>query len=177
MTAAPPTMADHALAPACDALYRACIWTAGVAITLMSLIVPVGVVMRYVFGVGAQWPEPIAILLMVVFTFIGAAAAYRAGGHIAVTMLTDRLPAAARRGLERVVDGLMVALCAFVAWYGTKLCLETMGQSIAELPWLPVGLTYAAIPLGAVATLVFVVERMAFGPQGGRPVVRIGEAH
>ena len=57
----------------------------------MSLIVPWGVFTRYVLGTGSQWPEPIAILLMLVFTFIGAAAAYRAGAHIAVTMLTDRL--------------------------------------------------------------------------------------
>ena len=61
----------------------------------MSIIIPIGVFMRYVLGFGAQWPEPIAILLMVVFTFVGAAAAYRAGGHIAVAMFTDLL--AARR--------------------------------------------------------------------------------
>ena len=76
---------------ALDGLYLACIWTAGLSILAMSLIIPAGVFARYVFGVGAQWPEPIAILLMVVFTFIGAAAAYRAGAHIAVAMLTDRL--------------------------------------------------------------------------------------
>jgi TRAP-type C4-dicarboxylate transport system permease small subunit len=29
---------------------------------------------------------------MVTFTFIGAAVSYRAGSHIAVNMLTDRLP-------------------------------------------------------------------------------------
>ena len=46
----------------------------------MSLIIPVGVFTRYVLGIGSQWPEPIAILLMVMFTFVGAAAAYRAGG-------------------------------------------------------------------------------------------------
>jgi hypothetical protein len=61
------------------------------------------VVTRYVLGTGSQWPEPIAILLMVVFTFIGAAAAYRAGGHIAVAMLTDRLPAAAQALLGKLV--------------------------------------------------------------------------
>jgi TRAP-type C4-dicarboxylate transport system permease small subunit len=159
-----------------DTLYRACIWTAGIAIAAMSLIVPVGVVMRYVFGVGAQWPEPIAILLMVVFTFIGAAAAYRAGGHIAVAMLTDRLPAPAARALAFAVDALMLVVCAFVAWYGTRLCLSTMQQSIAELPWLPVGVTYLAIPLGAAATLVFVLERMVWGSQARRDFVRIGEA-
>ena len=170
-------MHDHPLARPLDAVYLACIWAAGIAIALMSVIVPVGVVMRYVFGVGAQWPEPIAILLMMVFTFIGAAAAYRAGGHIAVTMLTDRVAPPAQRVLRHAVDGLMLVVCVFVLWYGTRLSRETMGQSIAELPWLPVGVTYLAIPLGALATLLFVLERMIWGPQAQRAVVRIGEAH
>jgi TRAP-type C4-dicarboxylate transport system permease small subunit len=166
----------HPFAGALDALYLACIWSAGAAIVAMSLIVPVGVFMRYVLGFGAQWPEPIAILLMMVFTFVGAAAAYRAGGHIAVTMLTDRLPPHVQRPLEIAVDLLMLLVCGFVVWYGAALCRETMGQSIAELPWLPVGITYLAIPLGAAATLVFVLERMAFGPQTQRAVVLFSDA-
>lgn len=170
-------MTDHPLAGLLDRVYLACIWAAGLSIALMSIIIPIGVFMRYVLGFGAQWPEPIAILLMMVFTFIGAAAAYRAGAHIAVAMLTDALPAPARHVLARAVDLLMLGVCGFVVWYGTRLCAATMGQSIAELPWLPVGVTYAAIPIGAAATLLFVLERMAFGSQARRPVVRIGEAH
>lgn len=162
---------------ALDRVYLACIWSAGIAIALMSVIVPVGVVMRYGFGVGAQWPEPIAILLMMVFTFIGAAAAYRAGAHIAVTMLTDRLPAAAQKLLALLVHGLMLLICGFVAWYGTRLSLETLGQSVAELPWLPVGLTYAPIPLGALATGLFVIEHLLTGSQAARPVVAYEEHH
>lgn len=168
---------DHPLAGPLDALYRGCIWLAGIAITLMSIIVPVGVVLRYVFGFGAQWPEPIAILLMMVFTFIGAAAAYRAGGHIAVGMLVDRLPARLQGAGARLVDILMAVVCLFVAVYGARLCAETMGQSVAELPWLPVGVTYLSIPLGAAATLAFVIERALWGPQKHRPVVAFGEAH
>lgn len=158
-----------------DHLYRLCIWTAGVAIVAMSLIVPVGVFMRYVLGVGARWPEPIAILLMVVFSFVGAAAAYRAGGHIAVTMLTDALPGAARQVAQRLADALMLAVCSFVTWYGARLCIDTMGQSIAELPWMPVGVTYLAIPVGALFTLLFVIERMVLGSQHEREIVRFGD--
>jgi TRAP-type C4-dicarboxylate transport system permease small subunit len=168
---------DHRSAGALDALYRACIWIAGIAIVLMSIVVPVGVVLRYVFGFGAQWPEPIAILLMMLFTFIGAAAAYRAGGHIAVTMLVDVLPRGVQRSLAWLVHGLMLAVCGFVVIYGAQLCFSTMGQSIAELPWLPVGVTYLAIPIGALATAVFVVEHLMFGEQKRRPVVAFGEAH
>ena len=166
----------HALAGVLDGLYLACIWLAGVAIFLMSLIIPVGVFMRYVMGFGAQWPEPIAILLMMVFTFVGAAAAYRAGAHIAVTMLVDRLPVAAQAWLARGVHLLMLLVCGFVVIYGSRLCLETMGQSIAELPWLPVGVTYLAIPAGALATAIFVLEHLLAGSQKHRAVVAFGEA-
>ena len=164
------------LVAALDVLYLSCIWTAGIAIALMSVIIPIGVVMRYGFGVGAQWPEPIAILLMMLFTFIGAAAAYRAGAHIAVTMLVDRLPAALQVWLERGIHALMLLVCGFVVVYGSRLALETMGQSVAELPWLPVGVTYLAIPLGSLATAIFVLEHLLAGSQKHRAVVAFGEA-
>lgn len=159
-----------------DRVYLASIWLAGSAIFLMSLIIPWGVFTRYVLGTGSQWPEPIAILLMMVFTFVGAAAAYRAGAHIAVTMLTDALPRAAQALAALLVDALMLLVCAFVAWYGARLCIETMGQSVAELPALPVGVTYLALPAGGVITLLFVIERRLFGPQHARRVVRYAEA-
>lgn len=158
-----------------DRLYLAAIWVAGAAIVAMSLVVPWGVFTRYVLGTGSQWPEPIAIMLMVLFTFIGGAAAYRAGAHIAVTMLTDALPPALQRAAAVLVDALMAAASVFVAWYGTRLCLDTMGQSIAELPWMPVGVTYAPLPIGSLVTLLFVIERRVWGPQDARRVVRFDE--
>lgn len=154
-----------------DILYSVCIWTAGLSILAMSLIIPVGVFARYVLGEGAQWPEPIAILLMVVFTFIGAAAAYRAGAHIAVGMLTDRLAPRLRWVFAKIVDLLMIAISLFMVFYGGKLCLETMNQSLPALPWLPVGWTYMPVPVGGLFTLVFVLEKMIFGDQHQRAVV------
>ena len=154
-----------------DVLYLACIWIAGVSIFGMSLIIPMGVFARYILGFGAQWPEPIAILLMVTFTFIGAAAAYRAGAHIAVAMMTDRLPPALQTTCRWLVDVLMLCISVFMIVYGGKLCMETMGQSLADLPWVPVGISYLPVPLGGLFTLVFVLERIAFGGQHGRAVV------
>ncbi|MGE3346522.1 MAG: TRAP transporter small permease [Ramlibacter sp.] len=156
-----------------DQLYLACIWIAGLSILLMSLIIPVGVFARYVLGFGAQWPEPIAILLMVCFTFFGAAAAYRAGAHIAVAMLTDRMPPALQGVCRLAVSLLMVVISLFMIYYGGKLSLETMGQTLADLPWLPVGVTYSPVPLGGLFTLIFVVETMLFGTQVHRAVVCI----
>lgn len=155
-----------------DTLYVSCIWLAGAAIVVMSVIIPWGVFTRYVLGTGSQWPEPVAILLMMVFTFVGAAAAYRANGHIAVGLLVDILPAPLRALAAALVDLLMLVVCGFVVWFGARLMIGTMGQTISELPWLPVGVTYAALPLGSFFTLLFVIERRWVGPQHERRLMR-----
>jgi TRAP-type C4-dicarboxylate transport system permease small subunit len=154
-----------------DALYLLCIWVSGLAIVVMSLIIPWGIFTRYVLGSGSQWPEPIAILLMVMFTFFGAAAGYRAGAHIAVNMITERLPEGLQKMLAKLVTLLMGLVAAFMAWYGIKLCMELWGQSISELPWMPVGFTYLPVPVGGLITLLFVIEYLLCGSQAKRAVV------
>lgn len=154
-----------------DALYRACIWLAGFSLVVMTVIIPWGVYTRYVLGTGSQWPEPLAILMMVMFTFAAAAACYRAEAHIAVRMLTDRLPAAVQPLVSRLVDVIMAALCLFMAIWGFELCAVTWHQVIAEFPWLSVGITYLPLPVGGVITLFFILERFIAGSQAGRPVV------
>ncbi|MEO6291476.1 MAG: TRAP transporter small permease [Burkholderiaceae bacterium] len=154
-----------------DALYLACIWISGASIFVMSLIIPWGIFTRYVLGTGSQWPEPISILLMVVFTFFGAAAAYRANSHIAVAMVTDRLPVGLKRPMASLVDVLMVVISVFMVIYGFKLCAETWGQNVGEIPWMPVGVTYLPVPLGGLITLIFILEDMLFGAQNHRDVV------
>lgn len=158
-----------------DTLYRACILVPGLSILSMSLIIPWGIFARYVLGTGASWPEPVAILLMVVFTFVGAAASYRAGAHMAVAMITDRLPPLQRRLVALLVQVLMVLVCLFMTGYGTQLCITTWNQFLASLPSVRVGMTYAPIPIGGVLTLVFVLEKLLLGDQSHRKVVRFDQ--
>ncbi len=154
-----------------DIVYLACIWISGASIFIMSLIIPWGIFTRYVLGTGSQWPEPISILLMVVFTFFGAAAAYRAGSHIAVAMVTDRLPAGLKRPLAGVVHLVMLVVAVFMTVYGAKLCEGTWGQTIGEIPWMPVGASYLPVPLGGLITAIFILEHMMLGSQATRDVV------
>jgi TRAP-type C4-dicarboxylate transport system permease small subunit len=154
-----------------DALYLACIWIGGFALVVMTAIIPWGVYARYVLGTGSQWPEPLAILMMVVFTFFAAAACYRAEAHIAVRMLTDRLPPRLQPAAARLVDLLLAGLCLFMVIWGFQLCVVTWHQVIAEFPFLSVGITYLPLPVGGLLTLAFIVERLVTGSQAARPVV------
>lgn len=155
-----------------DALYRACIWVAGLSILTMTLIIPWGIFARYVLGTGSSWPEPVSILLMVLFTFIGAAASYRAGAHMAVAMVTDRMPEPTRRLVAVLTQLLMVGVCLFMTWYGFQLCATTWNQYMASLPSMRVGMSYAPIPVGGLLTLIFVLEKLLLGDQSQRRVVR-----
>lgn len=161
---------------AMDKVYWLCIWIAGLAMTVMTLVIPVQVVARKWFDSGLSWPEPAALVCMIVFTFIGSAAAYRAGSHIAVTMLTDRLPENAQAVAARIVDILMALIALFVIFYGGDRVLFFMEtkQSLPDFPSLQVYWTYLPLPIGSLATLLFVIEAVLFGRQNHRPIVMIG---
>jgi TRAP-type C4-dicarboxylate transport system permease small subunit len=144
-------------------LYWVCVWIAGLAIAGMTIAIPWGVYTRYVLNSASSWPEPLAVLLMVLFTFFGAAACYRANAHIAVALFKDLLPPPGRRVLAVLVDLLMVLLALFMVIWGFQLADETRNQTIAEFPWLSVGITYLPLPLGSIATILFIIEHLWCG--------------
>ena len=48
-----------------DLLHRLCLWICGLCLMVITLIIPWGVYTRYVLGYGSSWPEPMAVLLMI----------------------------------------------------------------------------------------------------------------
>ncbi len=149
---------------AMDGLYLFCVVVSGVSLVLISAVIPWGVYTRYVLNSAASWPEPMAILLTIVLTFFGAAACYRAGTHMRVTIVIDLLFQTRRRAGEVLSEVLVALISLFMVVWGAALCETTWHQSIAEFPALSVGLTYLPIPIGGVFTLLFVIERLALGP-------------
>ena len=152
-----------AYAAAMERLYLACIVVSATALVAITLVIPYGVFMRYVMNSASSWPEPFSVLAMVLFSFVGGAAAYRANAHICVQMLTDAVPRPARRALLLLADLAMVATALFMMIYGTQLVRATWGQTIAEFPTLSVGITYLPIPVGGLFTLLFIIERLWLG--------------
>ncbi len=155
-----------------NALYHLCVVVSGSALVLISAVIPWGVFTRYVLNSAASWPEPMAILLTIVLTFIGAAACYRADTHMRVSILVRALSRPWRRLIEPIAEALTALLSLFMMIWGARLVAATWHQSIAEFPALSVGVTYLPIPIGGAITLLFVAERVLIG----RPPPR-GELH
>lgn len=143
-----------------DALNRACVFVAGVCLVVITVIIPYGVFCRYVLNSAASWPEPMAVLLMIVLSFLSAVVCYREYLHIGVGLLPNALSGRSKRLLGWVIELCMLATNVFMLWYGIKLIQVTWYQSIAEFPLLSVGVAYLPIPIGGALTLLFVIERL-----------------
>ena len=129
----------------------------------ITLIIPSGVFMRYVMNDPLQWPEPAAVIMMVFFSFIGGAAVFRANQQIAVEALMRAVNAPSRIAMQWGVHACMLSIAAFMIVYGAHLCWLTRGNTIAEFPWLSVGIVYLPIPLGGLLTLLFLLEKIWLG--------------
>ena len=153
-------------AKAMDALYLLCMIIAGISLMVMTIIIPVGVYFRYMLNSALAWPEPLCVLLVVLFTFTAAAACYRAGVHISVGLVTDAMPPTARKTVLLVADGFLAIISTFMVIWGLQLVETTSHQVIAEFPFLSVGFTYLPIPVGGALTLLFIIERLWIGRPG-----------
>ena len=131
-------------------------------LAVMAVAVFINVVLRYGFGSGVAASEELSRLLFVWMVFIGAAAAYPAGEHMAFTSLAGLL---AKRPwafgvLTAVIRLLVIAASAMLAWgawqqvvVGMDSHSVVLGYPVALLP-LPALLCAVAIGVMALVELV-----------------------
>ena len=131
---------------------------------VMAVSVFVNVVLRYGFGSGVAASEELSRLLFVWMVFIGAAAAYPAGEHMAFTSLAGLV---ARRPvafgvLTAVIRLLVIAACAMLAWGAWQQVVVGMDSHSVVLGYsaalLPLPALLCAVAIGAMA-LVELIQR------------------
>lgn len=162
----------NAFERAVDAIARAAGAVAAVSVLLMMLIVGYGVVLRYGFGQPQVWTDELVAYLVVLAVMLAAAEVLRRGEHISIDLLTERLGARARRGIDIAGMIAVIALSAVlvVSGYDMAAFSQSMGirstGHLATPEWIP----QAALPLGygllALAALSRLLRLLA-GRDGG----------
>ena len=142
-----------------DEIHRACLFVAGACLVIIVITIPYGVFCRYVLNSAASWPEPLAVLLMIVMSFLSAVVCYREHLHIGVGVLPAFLNEPAKSVLGWFLEICMLTTNLFMVNWGIKLVQTTWYQSIAEFPIVTAGMTYLPIPIGGALTVLFVIER------------------
>ena len=139
-------------------------------LAFMTLITFVQVVLRYVFNSGLVWSLEATTYSFAWLLLIGISYGVRVKAHIAVDIVTNRLP----KNTQRVFALLATALCLLYAglmFYGSFVLIDRMymlgnfARDIALPKWLltgimPVGFALLAFRFFQVGLLIFKGENI-----------------
>ncbi len=116
-----------------------------------------GVVSRYIFAASLTWTGEAGQWLFIYLIFLGVPLAHRRRLHVAIGGFETRLPPAARK-LHQVLVDAAVAYTTLVLMGGAQELLDLIGGKSTALA-LPAWLQYAGIPASCLAGLIYLALR------------------
>jgi TRAP-type C4-dicarboxylate transport system permease small subunit len=119
----------------------------------MFAIAIVNALLRYLLASPLIWAEELSRYFMILGTLVGVALAYRAGQHVAITLLADAVPGKALALFRVACHVIVLATCALLIHAGW-VQVVFLGAIAAPSSGLAMGWIYAAIPLGAAMTAI-----------------------
>ena len=138
-------------------------WIVGAATLAMlasSVVLTLGVLLRYFFKVPTDWQDETAVFLIVGSIFMCSAFVQSYRRHVGIEVLASILPAGVNRGRLLVVDLCSLGFCAFFSWKSWTLLLEaihegqTTASSFGPPLWIPYGLMAVGMTLLSLQILL-----------------------
>ena len=121
------------------------VWT----LALMTILIFIQVVMRYVFSNSLSWSEEMDRYLFLWCSWIGASYAVKERSHFRVEMFANLIKGRGRKYYELMVLIIWFIFSVLMTWYGTQLLLfiHETGQISSGME-IPMTLPYASVPAG-----------------------------
>jgi TRAP-type C4-dicarboxylate transport system permease small subunit len=140
-------------------LSRLALWVAAAGMIVMTAMVAWQVFARYILNASPSWTEPLSILVMSWFIFLGAAVGVRENFHMGFDVLIHFVPGAGP--VMRAISDLAVLVFGVgMVVYGGQLTIDTWTAIIPVLH-LPGGFAYMPIVAGGLLMALFALERLA----------------
>jgi TRAP-type C4-dicarboxylate transport system permease small subunit len=137
----------------CDLLRWAAMVLLVVCGAVMSIIVMLQIIFRFVIFIPLPWSEELARYLMIWTGMVGSFVALREGRHIGVTMVVDRLPPRAATGVSIFVQATTILFLVILAQQGLALTFVNLSQ-LSPAMRIPMFYPYLAVPVGAALMIV-----------------------
>ncbi|MEM9386916.1 MAG: TRAP transporter small permease [Pseudomonadota bacterium] len=134
-------------------------WIACVGLLVMTAIIGLQVFARYVLNASPAWAEQAALLLMIWYVFIAAAAGVREGFHIRIAVFADHMPVALQRPVRLIAHLLVSAFGVAMVVFGVELARGTWQHAIPTLG-ISRGFAYVPIVLSGVLIIGFAIEQL-----------------
>ena len=147
------------LAGVLGALSTLALWIAGGAMVAMTLIVGAQIFARSALNSSLVWSEPVSVLLMGWFIFLGSAVGTREGFHLSFDLVGHIVPPRGRKVMESLSDLIVLVFGAAMAFYGFQLGAAAWGSRMPAIG-LPDGVSMVPVVLGGAMVALFSLERL-----------------
>jgi len=128
-----------------------------IMVPIMTAIIFMQVILRYIFMSPLSWPEELARYLLIWISCLGSAYAVREGMHISVAFIKNKLPQSTQAAVTIVVHLFVIGFFAFGVVQGLKLSFSQWIELTAALR-LPMTYPTLAIPTGFGIMIMFSLE-------------------
>lgn len=118
------------------------------------LVMCIQVVLRYVFSEPLPWAEELSRYFFIWIVYLGAAIASRRAAHLEVDYFVRHLPPQLQSWIRWLFMWVVTVFLLFISVKGVELAATFMMAPSYTMEWLPQGIVYAGIPLGAVLMIV-----------------------
>lgn len=149
-----PSAATRRIDALLDGIAACCRFLTGVSLVVLTVIFGWLVFGRYVLNATPTWVEQLALLLVMVIAFIGAAVGVHEHTHLSVTTLRTSVAPRVRTICVIVTDLFLAGFGLLMLWYGGKLTIFKWGSMI-PLIQLPEGLRSLPLTIGGGLILLF----------------------
>lgn len=133
--------------------------------SIMSVILFVNVITRFVFSFTATWTEQAARILFVWMTFAGVSLAGMSNAHLQVTVADMVLGKKFGKYVFWLGDIIVIGFSLFLAYKIAMVMLKVMstGQVFPAITWLPSWTLYLAGVLGMLGFSLRIIQRRIRG--------------
>lgn len=119
------------------------------ALAFIVLSVCWAVVTRYITATPATWAGEISAAAFAWLIFIGSAAGFKRGLHVAIDMLVDSLPRPASRLILMAVDVTMFAFCLYISFVSWGFTMDNWDNPTPALH-MPYAIHYMSATVGFI---------------------------
>lgn len=134
-------------------LFKALEWFAMICMVILTIIVFIDVILRYVFKQGFPWTQEMATLMLVWFSFIGMAIGVLERIHISIEMFTSKLPEKAISVLDSINHVLIAVFGGAMIYFGIVIMNMTKLSTMPATK-LPSSVLYIILPLSGILVLI-----------------------
>lgn len=127
---------------------------AGLLLAALIVIILGNVTARYIFNYSLTWAAELAQWLFIYVIFLGIPLAERAGLHLSITLLVERLPDRLRLAVE-IVAKILVAYTMILVIFGADMLIAGIGGTNVALG-VPGWLKFVLIPIAAGVALLYI---------------------